>query len=386
MKNILYGGLFTLLPLICSSQLFITEVYRDTPYSEYIDINYPAYQNPTLATLSLLKKRHRGEFIEIYNASDTALNLKDWKLVDEEGSYEFPDKMINSGQFIVVVANNNADGDYFPMFFSTTAGKESQILYQNSIKLNNSRESLHLVAKNLFGNNIIPYITSSFYYQTSADFGFSTGSDYAVNNPSVFYDVKDWQYGYSTPQTPNPLEASITPPIKSIEEYVLPYFIQNYNTITWDEDVDLLVNSICNINISTVSQNPNIITTSDGKSFNYDEAGNSSAANNYTPGSTPTSQVGYTSDELDQIKAAIQLSPNPTYDIVNVSITGIAQGKVSSVQVFSGNGAILFTKNNLEDSTNFNFSFNLVNQITGVYIANFILNTGQVVGKNVLKY
>ncbi|UKB84067.1 lamin tail domain-containing protein [Chryseobacterium sp. MEBOG06] len=391
MKKQLFGGIFLLLPLLSSAQLIITEVYRDTPYSEYIDINYGPYQNPSPDLFEKLRKRHRGEFIEIFNASDTDLNLKDWKLRDNEGSFDLPDKIIKSGQFMVVVANNNSGGDYFPTFFSTTQGKEDQIIYQNVIKLSNTDESIALIAKTVAGHNISQeYVASGVSFQQEGNnMGISAGFD-AVANPSIFYEVKDWQYDFNTPQFPNPLVATIKPPIKPLEDYVGNILAQNYDILTWDSNAGDLIDNKCNIDIPYISQSFNVGPTSGSKKFNFDEAGNSSALNTgvlktISELSDQSAENKNTGDHLEQIKMAIQLSPNPTSDIVNVSITGIAQGKVTSVQVFSGTGALLFTKNNLQDSSNFNFSFSLGNQITGVYVANFTLNTGQLVGKNILK-
>ncbi|WP_300685076.1 lamin tail domain-containing protein [Chryseobacterium sp.] len=387
MNKKLFGVLLMVIPVLSSAQLMITEVYRDTPYSEYIDVNYAPYQNPNPDLYEKLRKRHRGEFVEIFNASDTDLNLKDWKLRDDEGSFDLPDKIIKSGQFVVVVANNNTGGDYFPGFFSTTQGKDNQIIYQNAFKLNNANESISLIAKNIAGHNILQeYVASGLsFQQENNNFGISAGFD-AVANPSIFYEVKDWQYGYNTPQFPNPLNATILPPIKPLNDYVGDILYQNYDILTWDVNAENLINNKCDTYIASVAQSSNTGTTSGGKSFNYDLAGNSTAANVYSPNTNPGSSSGYSADELEQIKTAIQLSPNPTYDIVNVSITGIAQGKVSSLQVFSSLGALLFTKNNLQNPSDFNFSFSLGNQITGVYVANFTLNTGQVVSKNILKY
>jgi len=387
MKKITYGGVFLFLPLTISAQLLITEVYRDTPYSEYIDENYQSYQNPTPHIYQILRKRHRGEFVEIFNASDTDLNLKDWMLRDDEGVYNLPDKMIKSGQFMVVAANNNSDGDYFPSFFSTTQGKENQIIYQNIFKLSNTDESISLIAKNVAGetNIVQEYISSSISFQQDSNFGISVGFE-SVSNPSVFYEIKDWQYGYQDYQTPNPLSATILPPIKPIEDYIGALLSQNYGNITWDSYAENLINNSCNFTINEVSQILDTGLTSGSKSFIYDSAGNSSASSGLNIIETPTLPNGYSVDMLEQIKNAIKVSPNPTYDVANVSITGIAQGKVNSVQIFSSTGAILFTKNNLQDGANFNFSFTLVNQITGVYVANFTLNTGQVVSKNILKY
>lgn len=389
MKKQLFGGLFIFLPLLSFAQLLITEVYRDTPYSEYIDVNYGPYQNPTPELFEKLRKRHRGEFIEIFNASDTDLNLKDWKLRDKEGSFDLPDKVIKSGQFMVVVANNNSVGDYFPSFFSTTQGKESQIIYQNVIKLSNTDESIELIAKNIAGHNNISqeYVTSSIsFQQENGNMGISVGFD-AVANPSVFYEVRDWQYDYNTPQFPNPLVATVMPPIKPLETYVGNILAQNYDILTWDSNAESLINNTCNLLISNVSQSFNPGPTSGSKRFDFDSAGNSSALNVSTlKTNTGLSAENSIEGTLEQIKMAIQVSPNPTSDIANVSITGVAQGKVTSVQVFSGSGALLFTKNNLQDSSNFNFSFSLGNQITGVYVANFTLTTGQIVGKNILKH
>lgn len=392
MKKQLFGGILILFPLLSSAQLVITEVYRDTPYSEYIDVNYGPYQNPTPELFEKLRKRHRGEFIEIFNASDTDLNLKDWKLRDNEGSFDLPDKIIKSKQFMVVVANNNSGGDYFPSFFATTQGKESQIIYQNVIKLSNTDETIELIAKKVAGHNLQQEIVASgvSFQQDGNNMGVSVGFD-AVSNPSVFYEVKDWQYDYNTPQFPNPLAATVMPPVKPLEDYVGNILAQNYDILTWDSNAGDLIDNKCDITIPYVTQSLNVGLTSGSKRFSFDEGGNSSAINNaLLKANTELAETAMAKeinaeDNLEQIKMAIQLSPNPTTDIANVSITGVAQGKVTSVQVFSGTGALLFTKNNLQDPSNFNFSFSLGNQITGVYIAKFTLNTGQVVGKNVIK-
>lgn len=386
MKKQVFGGILILFPLFSSAQLIITEVYRDTPYSEYIDVNYGPYQNPTPELFEKLRKRHRGEFIEIFNASDTDLNLKDWKLRDNEGSFDLPDKIIKSGQFMVVVANNNSGGDYFPSFFSTTQGKQNQIIYQNVIKLSNTDESISLIAKNVAGHNIQQeYVASGVAFQQDGNnMGISAGFD-AVANPSVFYEVKDWQYDYNTPQFPNPLAATILPPIKPLEDYVGNILAQNYDILTWDSNAESLINNKCDIDISATSQSLNVGPTSGSRYFTLDSAGNGSASAAKMLKADTELSLASSSDNLEDIKMAIQLSPNPTSDIVNVSITGIAQGKATSVQVFSGTGALLFTKNDLQDSSNFNFSFSLGNQITGVYVAKFTLNTGQIVGKNILK-
>ncbi|WP_449400495.1 T9SS type A sorting domain-containing protein [Chryseobacterium wanjuense] len=182
------------------------------------------------------------------------------------------------------------------------------------------------------------------------------------------------------------MDATIKPLIKPLDDYFGTQLTDNYDQVTWDINAENLLINFCNISIPAVSQNQNTTPTSGGKSFIYDTAGNSSASSIYNPGTNPTLPNGYSSDELLQIKNAIILSPNPTYDIVNVNITGIAQGKVISVNVLSGNGSLLFTKTDLNNSANYFFTFNLSNQITGVYIANFTLNTGQVVTKNVIKY
>lgn len=378
-----------LFPLLSSAQLIITEVYRDTPYSEFIDVNYGPYHNPTPELFEKLRKRHRGEFVEIFNASDTDINLKNWKLRDNEGSFDLPDKIIKSGQFMVVVANNNTGGDYFPAFFSTTEGKQDQIIYQNVIKLSNTDETIELISKNVAGHNIQQeYVASGVSFQQNGNsFGFSSGYD-AVINPSIFYEIKDWQYDYNTLQFPNPLVATVMPPIKPMEHYVGNILAQNYDLLTWDSNAADLIDNKCDITIPYVTSTVNPSQILGSKRFTFDAAGNSSAINagalkaNADPLVQSKENI---EDKLEQIKMAILLSPNPTSDIVNVSITGPAQGKVTSVQVFSGTGALLFTKDNLQLSSNFNFSFSLGNQITGVYIANFTLNTGQTVGKNVLK-
>lgn len=91
-------------------------------------------------------------------------------------------------------------------------------------------------------------------------------------------------------------------------------------------------------------------------------------------------------DELEVIKNSIVIHPNPTKATDNYNVTiswsGAALGKIQSVQVFNSSGSLVYSYIPGANTT----SFNLQNQLPGSFIANFVLNTGQIVSKNILKW
>ncbi|WP_390451274.1 lamin tail domain-containing protein [Chryseobacterium sp. Alg-005] len=385
------------------SQLKITEIYYNTPFNEKLRFNK---KENGVATGEFIDayKHHRGEFIEIYNYSDKDISLKNWYLQDMEGVFWLPhDKIIKSGQFMVIAYSTMpAYLTEFPQLFSTTAGKEDQIILQDRILLRNKYESVVL------GYSFNGYATvgkSGMIWEYRDEPGFN----YIPNvwsTPGDFYTVKSIQYhpdpyyGSLTSNsltqdlynnyeaTPNPLDATFKPPIQNYESLVINDFNNNYAYLDWTDNVNDIVNKLCPINIEKVSQTPNGSYTGNGSAcFSYDSAGNLLAGAGCTNESTPPVAVaGYTTDELELIKNSITIYPNPTKasDQYNVTLTwaGPALGKIQSVQVFNSAGGQVYSYTPGPNTT----TFSLQNQLPGAFVANFVLITGQVISKNILKW
>lgn len=367
-----FSGLF-------NSQIVITEVYYDTPYNEKLTM-----------TLSgeAARKHHRGEFIELYNYSDKDINLANWYIKDLVGTYWLPaDKYIKSGQFIVL-AYSTLPGNttVFSEHFTPTVGKESQILYQDMIILRNKAETINLGygfdgrvmldKSTVSWNN--PNPSSNFYKDI-------------WEHPNEFYNVNSLQLSSTDnyiDATPNPLEANYKPAIQNYEDLVKNDLQQVYSFLDWSENVKFLVENLCAISIGKVEQIPAGTYTNLGKCFNYDTVGNETSAYNCTPNTGTSSGSGYTPDELENISNSIIVYPNPTtasnqYN-VTISWSGPALNKIYNLQIYSGAGTTVY---NYSPSLGINTtSFNLQSQLPGIFVANFILNTGQVVSKNILKW
>jgi len=374
------------------SQLLITEVYYNTPYNEKLYFN-KKINGMTTGELMDAKKHHRGEFIEIYNYTDKDVNLKGWYLKDLLRTFWLPEKMIKKGEFMVIaysVLPYNTTN--FKEHFSTTTGKENQIILQDDIILRNKSEEITL-GYSFNGNNLL---SKSQYTWDSV---FEPASNFIKNlyqDPSQFYGINSLQYnpnpspGTQYQAAPNPLAATYVPATQSYDEIVKNDFQQYYSYLDWSDNVNVLVEKTCPITIEKISQSPAGSYTNNGSScFSYDSAGNLVAGGGCSgAGTPPPGSSGLSPDELELIKNSIIISPNPTKasDSYNVTITwsGPALDKINNLQVFNSTGTPVYS---FAPGTGVNTTaFNLQNQLPGAFVANFILDTGQVVSKNILKW
>jgi hypothetical protein len=389
---------------IVSSQLLITEVYANTPFNEKLWFTKKENGVPTGEFLEA-HKHHRGEFIEIYNYSDKDVHLKNWFIQDHIGIFWLPaDRIIKSGQLLLFAYSTmRTQPPYlteFPVYFPTTAGKEDQIILQDQIILRNKHENLKL-GYSFDGFNLITKSEVRWEYQAEPPSNFVAD---AWTKPNEFYAIKSIQYNPNGNQgqinydgeyynnyraTPNPLEATYKPPIQNYESLVLNEYQNNYADLDWTNNVTDLVDQKCPIIIDKISQTPNTSNITDDKvCYTYDDAGNMIVGTCQDQGWTNPGALELSPDELEAIKNSIIISPNPTksIDSYNVTITwsGPAMNKINNIQVFNaiGNSVYGFAPGNGVNTT----TFNLQNQLPGSFIANFVLTTGQVISKNILKW
>lgn len=384
-----------------NSQIAITEVYFDTPYNESLK-KTSLNPNPDPSLPITNPEHHRGEFIELYNYSDEDISLCGWYIKDFLGVFYLPCyKTIKSGDFILIAYGKHANEDYFPEFFPTTAGKESKIIYQNVILLRNQRETIELGCTNFKGLFSLPQSEYIDWVHRGNE-PHPNYIPYSYSNSNNFYSVQSLQLvsDYNIQDeiisvgslrnydksTPNPLEANYKPKTVSLKNLLLPLYYSNYANLTWSENVLNITNNTCPITILKEEQTPTRTYTNGNKCFTYDIAGNKTDAidcNNPSIIST-TSSNGLTDDQLEEIKANITVAPNPTGGNVYIYWNGIALNKVHNLAIYSSLGTNIY---NFLPGTGVNsVSFSLQGQLPGTYIANFTLNTGQVVTKNILKW
>lgn len=368
---------FSLISSLFYSQIAITEVYYDTPYNEKLTM-----------TLSgeAARKHHRGEFIELYNYSDKDVNLKNWYIKDLIGTYWLPDRLLIKGEFIVIAYSTLRNTTTFPEHFTTTQGKEKQILYQDKILLRNKREIIK-AGYSFDGKTMLDKSTVEWYNPNPS----SNFVKDVWTQPSAFYNVKSMQLNSNNSYieaTPNPLAAIYKPPTQNYEDLVRDDFIQNYSYLDWTENVNALVNKLCQISIQKIEQLPNGFYNSGGKCFSYDIAGNYISSSDCNPSNSGPQTNEYNYDELEAIKNSIVIYPNPSSSnngyVVNISWSGPSINKINNLQVYNSGGGLIY---GFTPISGINYtSFSLQGQLPGVFVAKFILNTGQVVSKNILKW
>ncbi|MGE8554542.1 MAG: lamin tail domain-containing protein [Chryseobacterium jejuense] len=384
------------------SQIMITEVYWNTPYNEKLKFTKKINGVPNGELIDAIK-HHRGEFVEIYNYSDRDLNLKNWTLNDYQGSFELPDKIIKSGQFVVIAYSTLPyNTTPFSEYFTTTAGKEDQIILQDKIIIRNKRETLSL---KYVTNDGVGKILSSMAW----DFRSEPKPNFIANlgaNPSQFYTVNSIQYHPDPGSTldpnvqlepdaltyyqavPNPLAANFVPPIQKYEELVKDMLQESFSRLDWGDNVDELVNKTCPIPIEQVSQSPTTPNNPVRQCFSYDAAGN--FVNTNCGKNVIIPPIELIPHDLDEIKNNIKIFPNPTkaseqYN-VTVSCSGPALNKIQSVQVFNSTGSLIHNFNFTPTQGITTISFSLQNQLPGTFVVNFVLINGQVISKNVLRW
>lgn len=384
---------FLLLSLSSNAQIIITEVHYDTPFFEH---------SPNESDQNI--RRHLGEYIELYNYSSEDIPLKGWFIADYASKYVFPDEaVIPSEGFIIIVYNsdswhNSNSGNintinYFPIFFPTTVGKETQIYYQNDVILRNPRELLRLYMTELKGVDTNEYKIHQVSWQNkpnnareSQDATFNPGS-YNFYTSSSIHLNSEQEY---LAGNPTPLISTYIPATQNMEDIstVIDAIRSIYSDLTWEDYSDEILFNICSLELNIVQQTPQETYTEIKRCFEYDNSGNK--INSYDCSEGEDSQEGneqeqieYTSAELDEISSKIALYPVPTYITLNIQWDESINGKISTIQFLNQNGMLIGSQS-IEETQN-STQFNFYGQPTGVYIVSFILDSGQIISKNIMK-
>ena len=124
--------------------IVISEVMYDSPLNEQIAQGIP-YSN--------------GEYIELYNLENTAVDLTGWKLTGggKTEIYQFPANTIINPRSTLIVAYQYKDSGFLLNDLYSYDGYEmTTILYQRKIILNNSGETVSVVDN---VGNVVDYIT-----------------------------------------------------------------------------------------------------------------------------------------------------------------------------------------------------------------------------------
>ncbi|APA92652.1 MULTISPECIES: T9SS type A sorting domain-containing protein [Myroides] len=423
MRKITFLSIITFVILLFTinktfGQIAITEVYYDTPFDEEFDL-IRVTENGKKTIKYKQKAHHLGEFIELYNYTTSDISMDGWVLMDDEGAFEFPKNIvIKSGDFLVLAyrdLKNKPDiGNYFPIFFPTTKGKESKIIYQDAIILNNTGEVLTLYSSKFldldfkdpkFGyrsKNLIKVDQVSWLFKPTTSQRSPWSNAYQDTNYKVLGDRNFYAHNslqlvadkkYSEIKA-TPFTSGYLPKIRSILDTPLANgFRINIANIDWGMHVQELVNYITKISISKVQQTPKGTFNKEQICFVYDSSGNMigtkpcNVANKVSAMAMKNTQLHdqMTLDNLsiEEIKKHVIVYPNPTDGVFNVVFEKEIQGKIAEVEVFSMTGALV--KSSIITKKDTSVSYDISNYPTGIYIVKFKLISNTSFNVNILK-
>lgn len=374
---------------ISYSQILITEVNFDVPVSEKLHVSQEA---------------HYGEFIELYNYTDTDIDLSGWVLVDHVSNFHFPNgTTIKSNDFFVVGFKQFLDNNANPileMYPATTQGHEDKIIYQSRLILRNDYERVRLITTKINGINLPrPYVISEFSYRTT-DHIHGKYSDYpiyeiknhnldAVNFsefPSLHFLAVSKIYSINSP---SPFFIQEIPETENFLSTLIPILTEHYDIITWVDEVNDILNTECDKEVLAIYQESTLNLTEEKFCAFYDNSGNLIGWINCNEDDEEDDEEDdgdfeYTYDELQEISSKIYIAPNPTNHDINIMWDEEYIGVISSLSASSVYGNTFYNSDSLSSigSTTVLLSY----KPTGVYIITFQLNTGQFISKNVIKH
>lgn len=388
-KNIFLTIIFNLCSFSIYSQIAITEVYYDTPYYEQY------YGQSTNGT------HHAGEYIELYNYTTEDITMNGWTLTDIASKYTFPQDLVIPSESFIIIAYRDLylapqTGNYFPTFFPSTAGRDSQIRHQGDMMLRNKMEYLTLRMGMVRGTNMKQYpIQQMHWYATSTD----SNQDPGIENPSNvnFYipSLHLTSSGEFVSSTATPLSADYVPATQNLE--TIPAYVAAvnavYSNLTWEEYSRAILQATCTLVIPTIEQSPLQDSSNLRKCFNYDISGNYESAltcvedqnrqADIEAASTETIEQEYTTEELEDIASKIMLYPNPTSSIATISWDVSISGKISDIRVFNTTGMHI-TSISITPSQS-SAVVDLSGQSSGIYLADFVLDSSQQISRNIIK-
>lgn len=157
MKRIILGGLILIMPLALSAQKDSLRI------NEFLALNQ---------TSILDKNGTYSDWIELYNPTDIAVNLKGWSITDEKAKpdkWKFPEIEVAPGGYLVIFASNK------------DKARAKNELHTN-FKLGGSGEYLGLYDNS--GNAISEFAPSFPAQQVDISYGYLNGNHVGFRNPT----------------------------------------------------------------------------------------------------------------------------------------------------------------------------------------------------------
>lgn len=414
---------FLLVLFFCANsygQVVITEVHYDTAYNEdSLDAVKADKKKVEFRRRNIIS--HLGEFIEIYNFSTEDIDISGWFLTDNLGKFEFPENtIIKSEQFLLIAYGGDVldpytqelitdllPKKYFPDLFPSTKGKENQIIYQNSLILNNQKDYVRLFATKIrditFGKAYVlgEVKWSNFNQEHTRSLPKSNrlkGINYykytteSVRNRNFYTPSLQLQRGNTyASMIATPLSASYVP--ETMDLIDIPELVEilqdNTANTDWSKYVEELLNQICSLFIPKVEQVPKAVFDKGELCFIHDASGNLIGAklcddveNNLLVAKSATNLIEKELT-LEEIKYYVKLYPNPTSGEFTVFFEEEIFGKIKIMELFNPNGSLIETVT--LTAADYSTNFNITNHPNGLFILKFTLIDNQMFSLNVVK-
>lgn len=395
--------------------LLLSVLFANSTFSQIL-ISEVNFDVPTSESLERTNNAHHGEFIELYNFTDKDISLHGWALSDFVSRFDFPaDAVIKSQDYIIVAYKNNLNSPTNPIvnFYPSSAGHEEKIIYQNKIILRNDRERLVLSTNRVNGKQlkrfheigVIFYRTKHYapvpQHQNHSNNHFNTFPYYAINNgyhpnintsnygtyPSLHYQLNNQskQSNVATIAPPSPFSMQNVPAVSSYDDIVRPFLESIYENLDSTEEVWSLRNVDCDKTIADVSQNPFFTESELVKCPVYDSNGN---LTHWVVCSDDDDDdlvnLEYSPEQIEAINATIVIFPNPTYGGLTIQWGETYIGTIQQLQISKFTGNTFYTSPSLAAQNSFNTDIST--QQTGLFVISFMLNTGQIISRNIIKY
>ncbi|MGI9526105.1 MAG: lamin tail domain-containing protein [Weeksellaceae bacterium] len=396
MRNF-YVFILVFFSVFLKAQITISEVYYDTPVNERLDETLYA---------------HAGEFIELFNYSKEDIDISGWVLSDNASAFTIPNNTIlKSGKFLIFRRDipNNTQNDYFFSMFNEVNQQEHErsLFSSRRFLLNNYSDFVKLRTRKINGKSLDKYYTISFIGWGCRDIQ----SDYilcdrnyyrdAINSNGINYNknyyVKSFQKNNENIQlinyqVQNDLDFRRATPFELGFQFELVDLseVENYNTILynnycsvvdWQGSVNNTLNTICDNDVSIITEPIFDFDIQSSKCFNFDEAGNQVSNYNCTNNGEP--DPGNGSDDNEDLSNHFYLAPNPTNDFTTLSWDQEVHNLITTITIIPINGAYEIPVQ-VSPSTN-SVLVNMTTYPFGIYIVQFHLNTGGVVTKHLIK-
>jgi len=185
---------------------------------------------------------------------------------------------------------------------------------------------------------------------------------------------------------PSPFFMQTVPSVMSYDDVVRPLLESIYENIEYTEEILAIRMMDCDKTIISVTQQPLFNESGLAMCPEYDTNGN--LINWFVCSDSEDEDENltdeYSPELIEAISSSIIIYPNPTYGGLSIQWDEAYIGVIQQLKISKHTGNTFFISPSLNAQNNFSTDISL--QQTGLFVISFMLNTGQIISKNIIKY